>query len=209
MNEQNRLGNTLAVALSGVIELAVNTALKYDPATRQKLAGMNDILALDITQPPLTLYFCGSSDGINVMHHCETHVSTTISGSLLALLKLLQNPNALTQSDVNVAGKIGVLQQWQAIFGDIDIDWEDALASILGDFTPYAASAIKNTVRYTQQQQRELSRLGQEYFIEELRVVPGEDELEYFYSQVRDVGLAVDRIGARIERLQQTIKSKG
>jgi len=83
------------------------------------------------------------------------------------------------------------------------------MASILGDASPYAASAIKKTVNYAKQQQQEIHRLGQEYLIEELRIVPSEPELEQFYSQVRDTALAVDRIGARIAQLQNTLNQKG
>jgi len=56
------LDPSLGTALSGALELAVNTALKYDPATRQKIAAMTDILAINIEKPALCLYFCGSSD---------------------------------------------------------------------------------------------------------------------------------------------------
>jgi len=203
------LDPSLGTALSGALELAVNTALKYDPATRQKIAAMTDILAINIEKPALCLYFCGSSEGISVMHYCENPATTEVSGSLSALFTLIKNPGSLAQSDVSVAGKIGVLQQWQDIFSDLDIDWEDALASILGDASPYAASAIKKTVNYAKQQQQEIHRLGQEYLIEELRIVPSEPELEQFYSQVRDTALAVDRIGARIAQLQNTLNQKG
>jgi len=206
---QHSLDASLAVALSGAIELAMNTALKYDPATKQKLAGMGDILALNITQPALTLYFTGADDGVCVMQYCEAEVTTELSGSLFALFNLLKEPGSLAKSDVSVSGKIGVLQQWQDVFSDLDIDWEDALASVLGDFSPYAATAIKKTAGYAQQQQKEVRRLAQEYIVEELRIVPSEPELEHFYEQVRNTTLGVDRIGARIARLQQTLNQKG
>ena len=210
MSEANaHIDATIATALSGALELAINTALKYDPATRQKIAALTDILAIHINKPKLSLYFCGMVDGIRIMHICETPATTEVTGSLTELFTLIQQPGSLAESDVSVSGKIGVLQQWQDALSDIDIDWEDALASVLGDFTPYAATAIKKTASYAHQQQKEIRRLAHEYVVEEMRITPSEPELEQFFDNVRDVSLAVDRIGARIARLQQILNKKG
>jgi len=86
---------SLGTALSGALEWAINTALKYDPATRQKMATMTDILAINIEKPAFCLYFCGSSEGISVMHYCESPATTEVSGSLSALFTLIKNPGSL------------------------------------------------------------------------------------------------------------------
>lgn len=200
---------TFGTAICGALEFAINTALKYDPATRQKIAALTDILAIHINSPQVSLYFRGMDDGINIMQLCETPPTTEVTGSLKELIGLIQNPESLAQSNVSVSGKIGVLQQWQDALADVDIDWEDALAKVLGDFTPIAATAIKKTARFANEQQQEIRRLTKEYVIEEMRIIPSQAEVEHFYENIRDVSLAVDRIGARIAHLQQTMKHEG
>lgn len=211
MNESasSAIDVTFGTAICGALEFAINTALKFDPATRQKIAALTDILAIHIDKPNVSLYFHGMDDGISIMQIYETPPTTEVSGSLKDLMTLIQHPASLAQSNVSVSGKIGVLQQWQDALADVDIDWEDALTNILGDFTPMAATAIKKTVHFAHEQQKEIRRLTKEYLIEELRIIPSQAEVEHFYDNIRDVSLAVDRLGARIAHLQQTFKPKG
>lgn len=200
---------SLNTALAAAIETLLNGLLRYDPASRQQLSAMGDILAIECSAPPITLYCRGTDNGLQVMGHCEAPVTTHLKGSPQALLGLLKQPAHLAGSGVELAGNIGLLQQWQALLQHLDIDWEDAISTVLGDIAgPLAASGLRQHFSWLQQQGREQQRLLREYLPEELKVIPSTTELQGFYDDIRQLSQHADRLGARIEQIQQALQRR-
>ncbi|MGH1484928.1 MAG: ubiquinone biosynthesis accessory factor UbiJ [Cellvibrionaceae bacterium] len=210
---------SLLTALTAAIEATVNTALRYDPASRGQIALITDILAIETSLPSvasafaptqtLTLYCHGTEDGIRVMSYCEHAVATHLKGSPIALLSLLKQPTSLANSGVELAGSIGLLQQWQTLLQQLDIDWEDAISSVLGDIAgPMAADGIRRTFSWSKQQQTEQQRLLKEYLPEELNIVPSKTELDNFNQSVSALSVDTDRLNARFSQLKQALEKK-
>jgi ubiquinone biosynthesis protein UbiJ len=219
------LSNSLITGLTAAIETAINAALRYDPASRQQAANITDILAIESTLPPFVshligltqmndennhsfiLYCHGTEDGVRLMNYCEAPVSTHLKGDILSLTSLLKQPTNLANSGVELAGNIGLLQQWQALLQQLDIDWEDAISSTLGDIVgPTVASSIRTGFSWAAQQQQEQQRLLTEYLPEELRVTPSKIEIENFCSDVSGLTLDVDRLSARLSNIEERLK---
>ncbi len=197
---------TVVSGITAAIETSVNHALSYDPATRQRVADITDILAVNITTPAITLYFRGHTDGVHVMGHCEAPVVTQLSGSIIDLIGLLKQPTSLANSNVALTGSTHLLQQWQTLLQDMDIDWEEAISRILGDIAgPFAASGIHTAVDWSKSQLQEQQRLIKEYVSEELKLTPSKAETEHFFDQVHELKLNVDRMNARIQALHQKL----
>lgn len=199
---------TYIQALTTAIETAVNVALKYDPASRQKIAALQDILAVKITVPSLCFYIQGQEEGIRVFSYCESPVSTHLTGSPIALLSLLKQPSNLNNSGVSLTGSTLLLQQWQEILQTVDIDWEDAISQVLGDIVgPLSASGLRQSATYAKAQLQEQGRLLAEYLPEELKITPSKPEAEAFFQQIDQLKLQVDRLSARIQALQSQINT--
>jgi ubiquinone biosynthesis protein UbiJ len=213
-NNSTGIDLTLVQAIAVSIESTINTALRYDPSSKQKIANIPDILAIQITAPNMTLYFHGQDDGISVLSYCEQTVTTQLSGSILSLANLLRQPTSLANSGVQLSGSVALLQQWQTIFENLDIDWEDALGQLLGNnvvsdaLAPFATNYVKQSVQWASQQQQEHQRLIAEYLPEELNVVPSKPEVEDFIQQVGDVRSYTDRLAARIHLLKSQLSKK-
>ena len=205
------LDATIVQAITAGIESTINTALQYDPSSKQKIAQINDILAIHITAPSMTLYFHGQDDGVSVLSYYEDTVSTQLSGSVFALFNLLKQQTSLTNSGVQLSGSVALLQQWQTIFETLDIDWEDALGQLLGNnvisdtFAPLATDYLKQSAQWARQQQQEHQRLIAEYLPEELNVVPSKPEVESFIEQVGDLRSHADRLAARIQLVKKQL----
>ena len=198
---------TYIQAVIAAIETSINTALRYDPASQQKIAAINDILAIESTLPHLCLYMHGQAGGIRVLAHCEAPISTQLTGSPLALLNLLKQPTTLANSGVTLVGSTALLQQWQSILQSLDIDWEDAISQVLGDIAgPLSATGIRNTAQYVKAQAKEHARLIAEYLPEEAQMVPSKPEVDRFLDHVDQLKLRVDRISARIQALHDTLQ---
>ncbi|MFT6387814.1 MAG: ubiquinone biosynthesis protein UbiJ [Cellvibrionaceae bacterium] len=195
--------------ITGSLESLVNTALSYDPASRQELANLTDILAIESNSPDFTLYCHGSEDGIRLMCHCEVPATTQLSGSALALLSLLKQPSSLANSGVELSGSVGLLQQWQALLHNLDIDWEDAISGIIGDITgPMLASKLRKGAEWAQNQKEVQLRLLQEYLPEELKIIPSKTELALFSQDISQLVLDTDRLDAKFKYLGEALNKK-
>jgi ubiquinone biosynthesis protein UbiJ len=193
----------LTAALASAEQL-INKALAYDPGTRnglQKLHGQ--VLAIHITAPDIQIFVTPDTDGLRLMAQWEGDVDTRISGSLVALARLAnKDVHNLKDSGVDVMGKTALLADWQQLVKNIDIDWEEILTQFMGDIVGHqAAQLIRTKLDWAGARVNTGQRLVREFLTEELKTIPGKNELEDFYRQVDDVRLAVDRAAARVENL--------
>ena len=193
-----------AAALASA-EKIINTALRYDPATRIGLARLSGkILAVNITAPiAVTLFVMPLDEEIQLMANWDGDVDTRLSGSLMALLQLSTTEvHNLKYSGVTVAGDLGLLADLQALLKNLDIDWEDMVSQFTGDIIGHqTAELIRTKFGWVKDRARSAQRLTKEFLTEELRALPSKPELNDFYRQVDEVRLAVDRAAARAEQL--------
>ena len=200
---------SLTTALAAAVETAINGLLRYDPASRQQLSSIHEILAIESTFPQFILYCRGCDEGVQILGHCESSITTHLKGSPKALIGLLKQPAHLAGSGVELAGNIGLLQQYQTVLQQLDIDWEDAISRILGDIAgPLAASGIRKHFFWLHQQISEQQRLVYEYLTEELKVIPSQTELKRFYQSVTEVTTHLDRLSVRVRQIQQTLNAR-
>jgi ubiquinone biosynthesis protein UbiJ len=193
----------LTAALAGAEKL-INKALVYDPGSRiglQKLQGQ--VLAVHITAPEVQFFVTPNEEGLRLMAQWEGSVDTRISGSLLALARIgSQDIHNLKDSGVEVMGKTSLLADLQQLLKNVDIDWEEILTQFLGDIVGHqAAQLIRSKLDWAGARVNSGQRLMREFLTEELKTIPGKNELEDFYRQVDDLRLAVDRAAARVEKI--------
>lgn len=200
-------------ALLGLMEAAINHALKMDPATLQRLNNLSGrMIEIRCTAPALTVFIRPHAEGFILQGHHDHEADCLISGSALALLRLMTADNktaALFDNQISLSGDLELSQKLQNLLADLDIDWEGRLAEYMGDI---AAHQIGN-------QARSLHRWGkaashsmllniEEYLHEETRHLPPRAELEPFYRSIDKLALSTDRLAARIERLQKNLLPK-
>lgn len=198
------LDPTISTAALAAAEKIINAALAYDPATRIALAKLEpQLLAIVITQPPLRVYLAPRADGVHLLGQCEHSTTTELHGSLIALASLLKSDRVnLKDSGVHVTGNSHFLAQLQTILKNIDIDWEEILSKIVGDIAGHqGANFIRSQLQWATDRVDTIQRLGTEFLTEEINALPSRAELNFFYQQVDDIQLDVDRIDARIEQL--------
>ena len=193
----------LTAALAGAEKL-INKALEYDPGTRiglQRLQGQ--VLAVHITTPSVQFFVTPDEEGLRLMAQWEGDVDTRISGSPLALARIdSQDIHNLKDSGVEVMGKTALLADLQYLLKNLDIDWEEILTQFLGDVVGHqAAQLIRSKLGWAGARVNSGQRLTREFLTEELKTIPGKNELEDFYRQVDDLRLAADRVAARAEKL--------
>lgn len=196
---------TAITAVLTALEKAVATALQYDPGTRAQLAKLaGQTLLLDCTQPAQKVYLHFTQAGVELSSHHEGELSATLSGSASDMLKLLfADRHSLYGSGVSISGNAGVLAQLQGLMGQLDLDWELALADVLGTLPAHAlAESLRTTGAWGRERATGAERLVREYLAEESPAVLGRSEFALFVEDIDTTRFALDRLGARIARLR-------
>jgi len=195
-----------ASALSG-LETVINHYLRLDPAIGQRLSTLSGrCIAIELRGLDLTLYALPDAQGIQLRDHVEGAPDTMLRGTPLGMLQLGVGGNTektLFSGEVLIEGDVETGQAFKAILDELDIDWEEQLSKLTGDIV---AHQLGNVAR----RGRRAIRLGigtlekdiSEYLQEELRVLPTRIETENFSADVTRISMDVDRLSARLKRLQ-------
>ncbi|MGB0444498.1 MAG: ubiquinone biosynthesis accessory factor UbiJ [Porticoccaceae bacterium] len=198
-----------AGALSG-LELAINSALKYDPATLRELSTLEgQVLLVDCTSPAMRIAIQISQQQITLHSGWEDEAAITLQGSLIALAKMAANASdtsSFAGTGVQLSGNLETLHKLHKILSQLDIDWEGALADIIGDIPAYMiGSALRKSADIAKQNKQRVTSALTEVAQEELQIVPSRNGFEQFKKEVREMASDTDRLMARANLLRQQI----
>ena len=198
-----------AGALSG-LELAINSALKYDPATMQELSTLEgQVLLVDCTSPAIRIAIQISQQQITLHSGWEDEAAITLQGSLIALAKMAANASdtsSFAGTGVQLSGNLETLHKLHKILSQLDINWEGALADIIGDIPAYmVGSALRKSADIAKQNKQRVTSALTEVAQEEIQIVPSRNGFEQFKKEVREMASDTDRLMARANLLRQQI----
>lgn len=190
-------------------ERAINAALKYDPGTRSalnRLAGRT--IAVESTEPAFTLYLQVGDEQVHLLNHWEESVACRLKGTLADLIRLVLAPakHSLADTGVEVTGQPQLLAHLQQLLKEVDIDWEEPLAEVLGDVPGHQLARILRTQwNWHRTHLPKIPGLVSDFLTEELRVLPDPIEVEHFYQAIDTLRADTERLQARFDRLLQTL----
>ncbi len=193
------------------LEAGLNRGLNLSPQSKPGLARLEDsVFALHCTAPNLNIYLHPSAQGIRLtgIHHGP--VTTSIRGEAADFTELAmsRDPTAtLINGGLELEGDSAPLIALQQVLATLDIDWEAPLVSALGDIAGHQlAQTLRRGFSWSKQASAGLTRQLEEFIHEEARVSPPRLEVEDFYRDLQDLGLRVDRLQSRAERLRARLQ---
>ena len=197
-------GTTLLFDLA---ESAVNRYLSLDPEISQQLGELEGrCIALDITAPKMTIYCFPYAGGVTLQSEYETEADCHLSGSVSGLLKMIYSDNpteVLSNGEVSIQGESRIAQMFSDILSQVDIDWEELLSKVTGDFAAYRiGNTIKAGRNWLLDGFRALQTDSTDYLQEESGILPTEVEIERFIQEVDVLRDDVERLEARLRRLE-------
>jgi ubiquinone biosynthesis protein UbiJ len=203
--------NAMQASAFEAAEKLINTALEYDPATQRQIAELEGkLLLIESTMPPLKVAIEATSSGIMLHSNWQDSADTTVSGPLLAMLNLAVDNDqqiSFAGTGISVNGDLDLLIKINKLMRNLDIDWEAALASIIGDIP---ARILADTARSSSAAAMDAGRRAKSAAVEiaqeELRATPSETEYEDFTQRVRHLSTDVERAAARINKTRQKIE---
>ncbi len=190
-----------------VLESAINAALALDPETRARLGALEGkVIAVELQGPDITLFLLPGADGFRLMGHFEGVPDTRLCGTPLALLRLGSGKpgEGMFSGAVKIEGDVELGQRVQRILGGLDIDWEEHLSRLTGDVVAHQlGNMVRGLLRWGEQAATNLERDLADYVQEERRDLPPRWEVDEFLAGVDQLRSAVDRLEARLRRLDK------
>ncbi|MEO6366148.1 MAG: SCP2 sterol-binding domain-containing protein [Luteimonas sp.] len=191
-----------------VLESALNRALALDDDTRIALKSLDGRrVALQVASPPLALEVSVDGDQLRVGPLDATEipdlaVRSTLAG-LISQLPFLRRDDAPTVGKLHVSGDADLARRLQRLAERFDPDWQQPFAAVFGDVIGVQiANAIAGALKHARVAAKNLAETSAEYVTEESRDVIGKDELNAFLDDVDALHDDVERIAARVARLQ-------
>jgi ubiquinone biosynthesis protein UbiJ len=203
---------TFRSGFDAALETAINAALKYDPGTRARLRKFDGkVLALDLSAPALHLYLLLDDGRVEIHNRWEGAVTTELSGSAISFVRLLRDADATpAKLGVTVVGSSAFLAELQAVLRELDIDWEEPLAQLIGDVPGHnVGNALRAASRWLRGNLSRAPRAAAEAVSEEWRFTPPKAQFEAFTDDLAELVLGTERLEARIQILRQKFSRHG
>lgn len=199
-------------SLTALIKISINRYLGLDPTAKSRLNLLADkILKVEIKEFGLPFFLEFYSQSISVLHTCEKSPDASIATSIPVLIKLSLSSQGATQvldEKIEMSGDIEVGNEFQKLIMDVDIDWEEILSKYTGDLVAHQVGRqvgfFKDWIKTTS---GTLMTDLSEYLREEAKLLPSNQEVQYFINAVDDVRMSVDRSSARFKFIQDAISA--
>ena len=193
------------------LELAINSALKLDPATLIKLGKLNGhVFHIQLTAPELDFYLILGNKDVRLCGIYEAEANTRLVGAASEFLKLAtaSDPaSALINGELELYGDSNALIALQKIGQQLDLDWEAPLADLFGDVIGHQMGrGLRKGFHFASQAFNNLKRQTSEYIKEESDLVPPRWQAEAFYSDIQQVKMRTERLEARLQKFQRQAK---
>ncbi|MEJ2060294.1 MAG: SCP2 sterol-binding domain-containing protein [Gammaproteobacteria bacterium] len=196
------------VALSAALETALNAWLRVDPEQAAGLGRLEGkVVGLEVRGLGLNLYLFPSARGFQVQGDYTGEPDCMIRATPLALVRLgvaRDTAGSMGGDDVVIEGDSTLGQQLREVLQSIEFDWEEALSKAVGDAAAHQVGRAARDIRQWLQRSGESLRQDvTEYLQEESRGLPTRIEVEHFLDEVDTLRTDVDRLEARIARLER------
>ncbi len=192
-------------------ELILNRALDYDPGAKNQLKDLHgQVLIIESTSPAFSLAIEISDAGLILHNDWSVESAVKVNGTLVSMIGVALDGNSasLSSSDITVSGNLDTLNKINSIMSNLDVDWEAALAEIIGDVP---AHILGKTIRATRHAKSEFFNRASSGLVdvaqEEFKLMPSTNEFEIAGSQIRKLSSDVDRLSIKISRVKEKIES--
>ncbi|MEM6512531.1 MAG: SCP2 sterol-binding domain-containing protein [Pseudomonadota bacterium] len=179
-----------------------------DSLTAQELCGElnGHIVGIAVRDTSLAVHFV-FDDAITLLSDAPRDADARIVGSIPGLARLAASgdPDAIRRGDIQLEGDIATIQTFQKLLAYAKPDPEEELSRVIGD---QAANQLGNLARSVGAWGRDardtMAGNLKEYLQEESGDVPSRYEAERFGKAVSKLRDDVDRLEARLERLEES-----
>jgi ubiquinone biosynthesis protein UbiJ len=189
------------------LEDTVNGVIALDPEFPPRLDALRDrTLRLEIAGMNLEVYIGVMQRRLTLRQSHSGEPDVIVRGAPLGLLNLLrtEDPMALVQEGlIELRGDAQLAREFKKIFGSLDIDWEEKISRVIGDWPAHQMGILAGRFRrWRRRSDESVHRTFGEFLQEESRLLPARIEIENFVADVDALREALDRLEARLNNMQ-------
>ena len=191
-----------------LLESTINRCLSNDLQTLARLQQLEGKkIRFEISDWGIYFYILPKHNGIELRSKITGDADTTISGRLHDLVHIglaTDKSQAIKKHRIQFNGDAHLGMTMQQILSQLDIDWEEHLAQLIGDIPATTISkGIKKLFDFGKSVRDSLIRNSSEFIHHEAKLSPTADELESFYADVTKTRHDVERLEQKIRFLKQ------
>ena len=196
----------LEALLRPIAEVLNRNIAETTPA--RELAAQLDgkTVAIRVRDTALAMYFVFDQDIVTLATEFDADPDVVITGSLVSLARMAggAGAQAIRDGDIDLTGDAATAQRFQTLLDHAKPDVEEELSRVIGDVAAHQlaefARGVGNWVRGARSTMGDNIR---EYLQEERRDLPTRYEVEQFSQRVGELRDDVERIAARLKRLER------
>ncbi len=201
---------TIVMAMLSAAESALNSFLERDPVVYKRLLQLHGkVLRVELTDLKLEFFLLINDNGIRLLNHYEGEQQSSLSASSNAIVQLIIDQDvtrALHSDGIRIEGNIGMIIELQQIARLYQFDREALLANVFGDVVAHKLhQGLLDLGSWLHNSSDVLQQNISEYLQEELHLLPSSNEIASFANDLQQTTLDLDRLEARVQKLQQRI----
>ena len=198
------MAGPLDILLRPVAEILNRNIAESTPA--RELASELDgaTVAILVRDTALSAYFSFAADCVALHSEYADDPDVVITGSLLTLTRMLAGgDNAGSRGDLQLSGDAATAQRFQKLLAFAKPDLEEELSRFVGDAAAHRLAQLARGIGdWARETRVTMGNNVREYLQEESREVPTRYEVDRFKQQVGSLRDDVERVAARLNRLQ-------
>lgn len=217
-----RASYRVQVSMMSFLERSLNRYLNLDPAFSDRARDLvGKKIVIELVGTGVTLLMAFDRGGVILRNIVPNDLPMNSGRSFVAKnapqddktdliiratpISLLQMKFSQSRPNIEIIGDAFLAQQFNQLFEEMDIDWEEILSKYIGDSPAYHTMQIFKRFKKTGKEVCDsLTRQFSEYLHEEINHFPAKEALQDFYQDVDEFVFAVDRLSARLKKLEES-----
>ncbi len=199
----------------GAFEIALNRYLALDAEVLRECGQLKGrVIAVHLREFDLTAWLLPGPNGVQVLAQSEQPADVTLSGSLPAFARLMwpqtEQAELLLSGAVKVDGDMALAEAFSDLLRRVHFDFEELLAAPLGGVAAHGIGRfMRDAFSFGRNTSQVLGRDTAEYLREETRDLVHRADLQKWMDGVEEFRDDVERLEARLRRLQGRLDPGG